>query len=143
MHDDPAYFRAAVAAGADGYILKKSADNELMAGIRSSVEGRFYATIDDDAASSSNEKAHEAASLQSSIEQLSEREREVLVWVVQGLTNQQVADKLLLSVKTIESYRARLMHKLHLQTRAELVSFALNAGLLHLDMKMENGKHPL
>ncbi len=134
MHDDPAYFRAAVSAGADGYVLKKAADNELMAGIRSSVEGQFYSTMDIDSDRAFDVTAHATDGSQPSIEQLSEREREVLTWVVQGLTNQQVADKLVLSVKTVESYRARLMHKLGLKTRAELVSLALNAGLLRPDM---------
>jgi two-component system response regulator NreC len=64
------------------------------------------------------------------LDTLSEREREVLVLVAQGHTNQRVADHLHLSVKTIESYRSRLMIKLGLANRAELTQFALDAGLL-------------
>jgi len=66
----------------------------------------------------------------SPLETLSAREREVLVLVAQGHTNQAVADRLSLSVKTIESYRARLMAKLGLQNRAHLTQFAIEMGLL-------------
>ncbi len=66
----------------------------------------------------------------SPLDTLSEREREVLVLVAQGHTNQQIADALYLSVKTIESYRSRLMAKLGLTNRAELTKFALDAGLM-------------
>jgi DNA-binding NarL/FixJ family response regulator len=60
---------------------------------------------------------------------LSQREREVLELVAQGYTNQQIADHLGLSVKTVETYRARLVEKLGLQSRAELVRYALDSGL--------------
>jgi len=133
MHDDPAYFRAAVAAGADAYVLKKAADSELMNAIRSSMSGKFYGSVDMEPDSIHHASRAASDDSASPVEQLSEREREVLVWVAQGLTNQEVADKLVLSVKTVESYRARLMHKLGMRSRADLVRFALNVGLLHSD----------
>jgi RNA polymerase sigma factor (sigma-70 family) len=112
-------------------VLKKSADTELMTAIRSSMVNQFYATVEVRPESGISSDSNDVESLQQAARQLSEREREVLVRVAQGLTNQQVADLLALSIKTIESYRARLMHKLELRTRAELVSFALKTGLLY------------
>lgn len=133
MHDDPAYFRAAVAAGADGFVLKKAADSELMTAIRSATQGEFYMSADwsldralPDAIDASIDNAL-------SVQSLSEREREVLKWVAQGMTNQQIANMHGLSVKTVESYRARLMRKLRVNSRAELVRFALDVGILHPD----------
>ena len=72
----------------------------------------------------------ECGTHQDVLDTLSEREREVLVLVAQGHTSQQIADRLFLSVKTIESYRSRLMTKLGLSGRAELTRFAIDAGLL-------------
>lgn len=69
--------------------------------------------------------------LESALRMLSEREREVLTFVAHGHTNQEIADRLYISVKTVEAYRARLMQKLGLQRRAELVRFALEHGLLN------------
>ena len=74
-----------------------------------------------------------APSGQTPLDTLSEREREVLLLVAQGHTNQQIADRLFLSVKTIESYRSRLMAKLGLSGRAEVTRFALETGLLSGD----------
>jgi len=132
MHDDPAYFRVAMAAGAAGYVVKKSADTELLDAIRSVAKGLVYTQVE--LASSSNlvPVATKSASMIETnlIDTLSEREREVLVMVAQGHTNQAVADHLGLSVKTVESYRARLMAKLGLRNRAELTQLAMETGLL-------------
>ncbi len=132
MHDDSAYFRASVAAGADGFVLKKAADSELMSAIRSAIKGEFYVSADHDS-NSLQASAEAPENPLNAIQQLSEREREVLSWVAQGMTNQQIAGMLTLSVKTVESYRARLMRKLGIHSRAELVRFALDVGVLHPD----------
>lgn len=132
MHDDATYFRLAMAAGALGYVTKKSADTELLDAIRCVAKGKIYTQIQ--LASDSNlprvtmrpSQKREASLLES----LSDREREVLILVAQGHTNQAIADKLDISVKTIESYRARLMSKLGLQNRAELTQLAIESGLL-------------
>lgn len=130
MHHDPAYFRLALAAGAAGYVMKKSADSELLTAIRTVAKGRSYAQIELDSGLSPAVGKSEAAT---ALDSLSEREREVFEMVARGHTSQAIADKLFLSVKTVESYRARLMAKLGLKNRAELTQFALDLGLLASD----------
>jgi len=134
MHDDPAYVRAAMAMGASGYVNKSAADTELLAAIRAVARGRVFIDFGDRAALDAVLKS-EAAPAGGPLAALSEREREVLREVARGYTNQRIADGLGLSVKTIESYRARLMKKLGLKERADLVRLALELGLL----KDENG----
>lgn len=132
MHDDMAYFRLAMAAGAFGYVIKKSADTELLEAIRCVAKGKTYAQAQLAADTSRPTVAIGELRTRETplLDLLSEREREVLILVSQGHTNQAVADKLDVSVKTIESYRARLMSKLGLQNRAELTRLAIDAGLL-------------
>jgi two-component system response regulator NreC len=125
MHDEAEYFRAAIAAGAAGYVVKKSADSELLTAIRTVAQGRAYANCEIAPSSASPHSKR-----QEQLAELSQREREVLEFVAQGHTNAAIADRLSLSVKTVESYRARLMAKLGLQTRADLTQFALESGLL-------------
>ena len=132
MHDDAAYFRVAMAAGAFGYVVKKSADTELLDAIRAVARGRIYTQVQLATASDRLPvtTTSETKTDNNLLATLSDREREVLVMVAQGHTNQAVADKLDLSVKTVESYRARLMSKLGLRNRAELTQLAMEAGLL-------------
>src|SRR5262245_28708572 len=129
MHDVPAYLRAAVAAGASGYVVKRAADSDLLAAIRDVHRGR---TVLDPALAArvvqgGLRRRSPAGPTPTGL--LSQREREVLELVAQGYTNQQIADHLGLSVKTVETYRARLVEKLGLQSRAELVRYALDSGL--------------
>lgn len=129
MHDDPAYVRSAMAVGATGYVVKSAADSELISAIRAVSKGRVFIdvpTIERDGSAASPQKD----STQSALQSLSDREREVFELIAQGHTNQAVADKLFLSVKTVESYRARLMEKLHLQSRADLMRLAIETGIL-------------
>ena len=131
MHDDPAYVRAALAAGASGYLAKTAADTALIGAIRAVHRGRLFLDV-------ANMRALEPLvapgaaphGLPAPIERLSAREREVLVGVAQGNTNQAIADRLHLSVKTVESYRSRLMQKLGLTSRAEITRLAIELGLL-------------
>ena len=129
MHDDPTHFRLAVAAGAAGYVTKKSADSELLTAIRTVADGRMYARMDLDSRPLPGRASGSESSVQT-LDSLSEREREVFEMVARGHTSQAIADKLFLSVKTVESYRSRLMTKLGLQNRAELTQFAMDLGLL-------------
>jgi two-component system response regulator NreC len=130
MHDVPAYLRASVAAGASGYVVKRSADSDLLAAIRDVHRGR---TVLDPSlaarAAHGSLRRRGATDPTTPTALLSQREREVLELVAQGFTNQQIADHLGLSVKTVETYRARLVEKLGLQSRAELVRYALDSGL--------------
>ncbi len=130
MHDDAAYLRAVLAAGGFGYVVKTAADADLLTAIRAVSQGRIF--VDLSLASGSIHAALDktAASAAPPASQLSQREREVLELLAQGHTNQVIADRLFLSVKTIETYRARIVDKLGLRTRADLIRYALEAGLL-------------
>lgn len=138
MHDDASMFRAAFAAGAAGYLVKSAADIELLMAIRIVAAGRSYVNLPGKPelpgiASSPNIRDHTRNHDDKALESLSAREHEVLTLVAQGHTNQALADRLFLSVKTVESYRSRLMGKLNLPTRAELTQFALKTGLMQMD----------
>jgi two-component system response regulator NreC len=134
MHDDAAYLRSALAAGASGYVVKKSADSELISAIHAVHRGQMFV----DLASSSgaiqeallNRPAKDQIRPGDSKGLLSQREKAVLSLVAQGYTNQQVADRLCLSVKTVETYRMRLAEKLELRSRADLTRYALEIGLI-------------
>jgi DNA-binding NarL/FixJ family response regulator len=129
MYDDPAFIRTALAVGAAGYVAKSAADTGLIGAIRAVHGGRVFVDAQNVEESSLpvGGGPHAAAP---PIEKLSQREREVLTLVASGLTNQAAADRLGLSVKTVESYRARLMEKLGLANRAELTRLAIECGLL-------------
>jgi two-component system response regulator NreC len=130
MHDDPAYLRTALAMGTAGYVVKSAADTELISAIRAVYEGRVFIDARSNTATESLARGFSAPSGELSIDVLSSREREVLTLISQGHTNQAVADRLDVSVKTVESYRSRLMTKLGLKSRADLTRFAIENGLL-------------
>jgi len=128
MHDDQGYLRQALRAGASGYVLKKAADTELLAAIRAAARGEVF--LDPSLVKGLVEDVVLPKAQEPEIPALSEREREVLHLLARGHTNQQVADRLCISVKSVETYKARLMEKLGLKGRAELVRYALTHGLL-------------
>jgi DNA-binding NarL/FixJ family response regulator len=133
MHDDPAYLRTALAMGACGYVVKSAADTELISAIRAVSQGRVFVDARSSTTTSGTTTAQPAAAIQakSQFDTLSAREKEVLVLIAQGHTNQAVADRLDLSVKTVESYRSRLTEKLGLKNRADLTRFAIEHRLLN------------
>jgi len=131
MHDDPSYLRQLLKAGASGYVVKKSADVDLLSAIRAAYRGEVF--LDSSLAGGLVDEVIRPAGPRrprDAYETVSDREREVLKWVARGHTNQEIAEKLFLSVKTIETYRARLVEKLGLRGRAALVRFAMERGLL-------------
>jgi two-component system response regulator NreC len=130
MHDDPAYLRTALAMGTSGYVVKSAADTELISAIRAVCGGRVFIDARSSTAAEGLVPILPQSSDPGSLSSLSEREREVLQFVAEGHTNQSVADRLGVSVKTIESYRSRLMTKLGLKSRADLTRFAIENGLL-------------
>jgi two-component system, NarL family, response regulator NreC len=131
MHDDPTHSRLAFAAGARGYVVKSAADRDLLEAIRIVSRGGSYpGGIGDAGGNQPRPASKPSAAGGGPLDTLSEREREVLVLVAEGHTSQQIADRLFLSVKTIESYRARLMAKLGLKSRAELTKLAFDTGLI-------------
>ncbi len=131
MHDDEGYLRQALKAGASGYVLKKAADVELITAIHAVMRGDVYVHPSMTKALL-NDMGPDAPGNQSANEwdTLSEREQAVLRLVALGHTSKEIADQLSLSVKTIETYRARGMEKLGLPSRAALVRFALANGVL-------------
>lgn len=133
MHDDPAYLRTALAMGACGYVVKSAADTELISAIRAVFQGRVFVDARSSTTTSGVTAAQPTPAIQakSQFDTLSAREKEVLVLIAQGHTNQAVADRLDLSVKTVESYRSRLMEKLGLKNRAGLTRFAIEHRLLN------------
>jgi two-component system response regulator NreC len=130
MQDDPSYVRRAFASGASGYVLKEAADDELLAAVREVAAGGNYVDPQLGArlAAADATAASEAAS-----DPLTEREHEVLRLLALGHTNQEIAQMLYLSVRTAETHRARIMQKLRLSTRAELVRYAIDHGVLTED----------
>lgn len=131
MHDDPAYVRSAMAMGASGYVVKSAADTELLTAIRAVARGRVFVDIQSEGPLESVFGARALKDVKvAPIDSLSDREREVLTEVAKGYTNQQIADRIGLSVKTVESYRARSMQKLGLKDRADLMRLAAEAGLI-------------
>jgi two-component system, NarL family, response regulator NreC len=127
MQDDPRYVRDAFAAGASGYVLKEAADNEVVAAVREAATGGRYVNPELGA----RLVAADAESARLAEEDpLSDREREVLRLLALGHTNQEISKELYISVRTAETHRAHIMQKLRLQTRADLVAYALERGLL-------------
>lgn len=133
MYDDESYLRRALEAGASGYALKRAADTELLSAIRAVARDEVYLhpaltrvlvadLLQRDPAAPPQPRPEAP--------RLTEREVEVLRLVALGHTNQEIADTLYLSVKTVESYKGRLMEKLGLRGRAALVRYAVEAGLL-------------
>jgi two-component system response regulator NreC len=131
MHDDAAYARAALAAGASGHIVKDLEGAELLAAIRTVHRGGTVVHLARAGGVTAGAiAAPDEPGPRPGHALLSDRERQVLVLVAQGHTNREVADRLTLSVKTVETYRARLSDKLGLRTRAEIFRFARQEGLL-------------
>jgi DNA-binding NarL/FixJ family response regulator len=130
MHDDPSFLRAVIAAGGAGYVTKRAADNALLSAIRTVHAGRTYVDVSLSEHPQPMPPAAHGDCTAPLPSVLSEREREVLRLVAYGHTNREIAGQLHVSIKSVESYRARVAEKLELRTRAELVRFALKNGLL-------------
>ncbi len=133
MHDDAQYLRQVLAAGGAGYVLKQAADTELLTAIRTVFNGGVFLhpehakiLLED-----SLTQAAPAAPNVAPTARLSDRELEVLRLIALGHSNKEIAEMLFLSVKTVETYKARVMEKLNLSSRAALVRFALTHNLLN------------
>jgi two-component system, NarL family, response regulator NreC len=127
MQDDPRYVREAFSAGASGYVLKEAADTEVVDAVREVSRGGRYVHPALGARLIAAEAKERAAAEE---DPLSDREREVLRLLSLGHTNQELAKMLYLSVRTVETHRAHIMQKLRLSSRAELVRYAIDHGLL-------------
>jgi DNA-binding NarL/FixJ family response regulator len=128
VHEDKSLLREAIRAGAAGYILKRAAESELVNAIQAVSRGDLYVHPGMTRALLAG-TALAPADDQVAVETLTPREVEVLRLIAQGYTNRQIADLLTLSVRTVESHRARVMDKLNLRSRVELVRYAVKEGL--------------
>jgi two-component system, NarL family, response regulator NreC len=127
MQDDPRYVHEAFAAGAVGYILKEAVDAEVVGAIHQVAAGEHYVHP---ALGARLVAAEAEAKAREDSDPLSDREREVMRLLALGHTNQEIAKMLYISVRTAETHRAHIMQKLRLSTRAELVRYAIDQGLL-------------
>ncbi|KRT71855.1 MAG: two component LuxR family transcriptional regulator [Candidatus Rokubacteria bacterium CSP1-6] len=125
MHEDRRYLYSALKAGASGYVVKRAADTELIDAIRAAHRGDVFLHP-----SMARIVAEDYVEQGATEQGLSDREREVLRLIAEGCTYKEMAKLLTVSVKTIETYRERIKGKLGLNTRAELVRYALEKGLL-------------
>jgi len=125
MQDDPSFARQALQSGALGFVLKEAADDELLGAIRLAAEGETYLNprLGARLAAAPPEPAGPP-------DDLSDRELEVLKLIALGHTNAEIAAQLYLSVRTVESHRAHIQQKTRRSTRAELVRYALEHGLV-------------
>jgi two-component system response regulator NreC len=127
MQDDPSYVREAFSAGASGYVLKEAVDAEVVDAIHQVAGGGRYVHPVLGARMVAADAAAQAAA---DADPLSDREREILRLLALGHTNQEIAKQLYISVRTAETHRAHIMRKLRLETRAELVRYAIEHGQL-------------
>jgi two-component system, NarL family, response regulator NreC len=134
MHESDEYFFKMLNAGASGYVPKKAAPTDLVSAIRTVHDGGVFlypslakSLVRDfmGHASDGNERER--------LDGLSDREQEVLRHIADGLTNQEIGDKLTISVKTVERHRANIMAKLNLHSRTELVKYAIRKGLIEVE----------
>ena len=127
MHPEEQYAVRVMRSGAAGYLTKDSAPEELVAAVRSIAHGHKYVTstlaeqLALELERGSDRPPHEA---------LSDREYQVMLLMAEGLRGQDIAERLTLSVKTVSTYRARLLHKMNMSTNAELIRYALREGLV-------------
>ncbi|HZH23283.1 MAG TPA: response regulator transcription factor [Solirubrobacteraceae bacterium] len=125
MQSDPAFARQALQSGALGYVLKEAADAELVSAVRAAADGRTYLNPELGA-----RMALAPAAPAGPPDDLTGRELEILRLIALGHTNAEIGGRLFLSVRTIESHRAHIQQKTRRGTRAELVRYALDHGLL-------------
>jgi two-component system response regulator NreC len=125
MQEDPEFARQALGSGAAGYVLKEAADDELVEAVRRAAAGDTYLNPRLGAA-----LAAAPAKPAGPPDDLTEREVEILKLIALGHTNVEIGEQLYLSVRTVESHRAHIQQKLRRSSRAELVRYALDHGLL-------------
>ncbi|HEY6411123.1 MAG TPA: response regulator transcription factor [Ktedonobacteraceae bacterium] len=141
MHESEEYFLQALRAGAAGYLVKKAAPTDLHMAISAVAHGGAFlypglakalirAYVAQPSAPMSPKMPYSEQSLQQELRVLSPRELEVLTLVAEGRTNQEIADQLVISIKTVQAHRANVMEKLGLQDITHLVRFAIRYGLI-------------
>lgn len=134
MHDSEEYFFEVLKAGASGYVPKKAAPTDLVAAIRAVHAGGvfLFPTVAKSLVGDFLKRV-ESGGERAGYDGLTDREREVLKLIAEGHTNQEIADRLVISSKTVERHRANIMDKLNLHSRTDLVKYAIRKGLIDVD----------
>jgi DNA-binding NarL/FixJ family response regulator len=141
MHESDAYFFRAVEVGAAGYLLKKAASEDLISAVRAVAQGEafFYPSmarkllegyLKHDSTPRSSGRRSTLPAGPSGYDELSDREREVMFLLVSGLSNQEIAEKLVVSASTVQTHRTHILQKLGLETTIDLVRYAIRHGLI-------------
>lgn len=131
MHEDENYVFQLLKAGASGYVLKRAAAQDLVTAIRSAAKGEafLYPSVAKSVVADYLRRIAEGGD-RSRYDGLTPREREILTLIAEGLSNQQMAERLYISIKTVQTHRAHIMEKLDLHNRTELVRYAIRKGLI-------------
>ncbi len=131
MHEDESYVFQLLKAGASGYVLKRGAAQDLVQAIRSAARGEafLYPSVARSVLADYLKRV-EAGEDRHRFDGLTEREREILALIAEGLSNQEIAQKLYISIKTVQTHRTHIMEKLDLHNRAQLVRYAIRKGLI-------------
>lgn len=134
MHEDDQYFFEMLHSGASGYVPKRAAPDELVTAIRTVARGEIflYPSLATRLVQDYLKRA-DADDQPLVYDELTPREREVLVLIAEGLTNAEIADKLVISVKTVDRHRENIMRKLNMHNRIDLVKYAIRTGLIDLE----------
>lgn len=134
MHDDKEYLFRVLQAGASGYVLKNAQEMDVMSAIRTVHRGEAY-LYPNAAKSLITEYLQRVQSGEQTegYRILTDREQEILTLIAKGYSNKEIADLIYVSVKTVEAHKSKIMEKLELKTRHELVQYALKKGLLELE----------
>lgn len=131
MHEDETYVFQLLRAGAAGYVLKRAAAQDLVQAVRAAARGEafLYPSIARKVVADYLKRV-ESGEERERYDGLTTREKEILTLIAQGLSNQQIAEKLYISIKTVQTHRAHILEKLGLHDRTELVRYAIRKGLI-------------
>ncbi len=130
MHEEEPYFFQMLEAGASGYVPKRAAADDLVSAIRIVAQGQVFLYPSLARLLVQDYLQREVADQPETADLLTPREREVLTLIAEGLTNREIAEALVISVKTVDRHRENIMHKLNLHNRVELVKYAIAKGLI-------------
>jgi two-component system response regulator NreC len=130
MHAEEEYLLAVLEAGGSGYVRKTSADEDLTSAIRTVARDEVFLYPNAAKLLLQGFRVKKEEQANDPLDKLTERERDVMAMTAEGFSSSEIGEKLFISPKTVDTYRSRIMEKLGLTHRSELVRFALNAGLL-------------
>jgi len=131
QHDNKEYVLSVIKAGASGYVPKRALGSELVSAIRAVKEGDSF--LYPSAAAALIEDYLQQTKDQEPYDQLSAREREIFQLIAEGHTSREIADMLFLSQRTVQGHRVKIMEKLNLHNRTELIKYAMRKGVVSLD----------